>query len=254
MNKITIFIILFQSFVICQSQTYTTGIMTFNGSYSGQIDVTSTTVTLTLSGPDDRWLGIGFGVSCMTNNNDDVVMFDGTDLTDRNFVGIGNLPVSDGFSNQDWTITSNTISGGTRTLIATRARDTGDSNDFVFPLAEGGINFVWAYRGSPGFTLSSHGGNRGSIAAGFTLGLDDFISALDFSISPNPVKYSFDIELPQTVHHANIDIFDVFGKKIYAGIVSNLKSNLDVNSWNNGIYLVRVTSDNGTQTKRLIKQ
>ncbi|NNL16957.1 MAG: T9SS type A sorting domain-containing protein [Flavobacteriaceae bacterium] len=254
MKKITLFFILFLSAIISFSQTYSTGLMTFNGSYTGQVDVTASTVTLTLNGPDDRWLGIGFGVTCMTNNNDDVVMFDGTDLTDRNYVGIGNLPATDGLSNQDWAITSNTTNGGTRTLIATRDRDTGDSNDFVFPLAEGGINFVWAYRASPGFTLSSHGGNRGSLAAGFTLGLDDFIVTLDFNISPNPVKNSFDIELPQSVYHANIDIFDVYGKKIYKGIVSNLNSNLDVTSWNNGIYLVRITSNIGTQTKRLIKQ
>ncbi len=253
MKKITLFFFSFFSFMLSYSQTYSTGLMTFNGSYSGQIDVTAATVTLTLNGPEDRWLGIGFNVSCMTSGNDDVVMFDGTNLTDRNYIGVGVVPASDGVSNQDWTITSNTTSGGNRTLIATRDRDTGDTNDFVFPLAEGGINFVWAYRSGSGFSLTSHGGNRGSIASGFTLGVEDLILS-NFIISPNPVSTEFNIELPNRVESAKIQIFDVLGKQLISGEISKLNSTVEVSGLQSGVYMLRVINGNSSQTKRFIKQ
>lgn len=248
MKKIT-FLILFLTLTISFAQTWSTGVITFNGSYTGQVDVTSTTVTLTLIGPDDRWLGMGFGVTCMTSGNDDVVIFDGTNLSDRNFVGIGNQPAAD--VSQDWTIISNTTSTGTRTLIATRARDTGDSNDFVFPAAAGGINFVWAYKGSAGFNITSHSGNRGSASA--TLGINDFQAVFNFKITPNPVTTEFEVDLPDTIESANIEIFDILGKQISSGIITRFNSVVEVSNWHSGTYLVRVYSGEFSQTKRIIK-
>lgn len=249
MKKIT-FLILFFALTFSNAQTWSTGVITFNSNYSAQVDVTSTMVTLTLNGPDDRWLGMGFGVTCMTSGNDDVVIFDGTNLTDRNFVGIGVQPAAD-FS-QDWTIISNTTSAGTRTLIATRDRDTGDSNDFVFPAAAGGINFAWAYRGSPGFSITSHSGNRGSASA--TLGINDFQIPFNFKISPNPVTTEFKVDLPDTIESANIEVFDVLGKQISQGIITSFNSVVEVSNWHSGTYLVRVYSGEYSQTKRIIKQ
>jgi len=249
MKKIT-FLILFLTITFSFAQNWSTGVITFNGNYSGQVDVTPTTVTLTLIGPDDRWLGMGFGVTCMTSGNDDVVIFDGTNLTDRNYIGIGVQPAVD-FS-QDWTIISNTTSVGTRTLIATRARDTGDSNDFVFPAAAGGINFVWAYRGSAGFSITSHSGNRGSVSA--SLGIDDFKSHFNFKIFPNPVTTEFKVDLPNSIESANIDVFDILGKQIYSMVITSFNSVVEVSNWDNGTYLVRVSSGEYSQTKRIIKQ
>jgi len=253
MKKITLLIISILTITTSYSQTYTTGLITFNSSYEGQVDVTSSTVTLTLKGPDDRWLGMGFNVNCMNNGND-AVMFDGSTLTDRYFIGIGVVPTSDGISNQDWSITSSSTNLGIRTIVATRDRDTGDSNDFVFPLSEGAINFIWAYKSSAGYNFSSHGNNRGSVAAGFVLGVEDFNTQFDFLISPNPVASVFDIDLPDGITRATVDIYDVFGKQIFTKEISKLNSKFDIESWDTGLYLLRVRSEKGVQTKQLIKQ
>ena len=123
------------------AQTYSTGVMQFSSdaglNYGAQIDVnaTSNVVTLTLVGPSDRYLGIGFDTVNMLTAGKDCLIFNGTSLTDRSFNGNTGTPALDGV--QDWTITSNTINFGVRTLIATRARVATATNDFTFPAAAG---------------------------------------------------------------------------------------------------------------------
>lgn len=89
---------LFSVFVtICfyvNSQTYSTGMLTFATSpetFSAQIDVSQNLVTLTLIGPANRWLGLGFGTDNM-NAGEDVVIYDGSTLTDRYFGFPGQTP------------------------------------------------------------------------------------------------------------------------------------------------------------------
>lgn len=222
--------------------------------YGAQIDVTATEVTLTFGGPINRWLGIGFGVQSMTNGGD-VVIFDGTNLTDRTFIGIGSLPPLDSASggSSDWTIVGidTTTQPGFVGVEATRALSTGDANDYVFNLTDTAINLVWAMGAS--LTLVQHS-SRGITSSGFTLGVDDFHALSKLKISPNPVSSEFNIQLPSSIELANVEVYDVLGKMIYKNQVSNFNSNIDASSWHNGIYLVRLISGNVFQTKRIIKQ
>lgn len=253
MKKITLLILLLMV-SIGYSQTNSTGevmLSTTSGlEYSAQIDVTSTEATLTLVGPSDRWLGLGFGVTSMTSGGD-VVIFDGTSLTDRTFQGVGSTPTMD--TNQDWSITFNDVAAGVRTLTATRALNTGEANDYVFNLTDTSINLVWA-RGNGSFTIAYHGGsNRGITSSAFTLGVDEFALA-DFKISPNPVTTNFEVTLPASVTNANVAVYDVLGKQIYTDEISEFNSIIDASNWNSGIYMVRVSAGNASQTKRIIKQ
>ncbi len=246
------------------SQTNTTGPIEFVPlplAYGAQIDITSTEVTLTLVGPADRWMGVGFDVSSMTGG-EDVVIYSGgssTDtagtLTDRTFNGIGVIPSLDA-NQQDWNLITNDITtqAGARILVATRVLNTGVDNDHVFSLSDTSINLVWA-RGNGTLSLGNHGGSNRGIepAIGFTLGVEDF-DLSEFKISPNPVSTEFNIELPSAISNATIEVFDVLGKTIYSSEISRFNSVISVSNWNNGIYLVRVSSDNASHTKRIIKQ
>ena len=49
------------------AQTYSTGNVVFFGNFSGQIDVTNTTVTLKLVGPSTSWMGVGFNAQTMND-------------------------------------------------------------------------------------------------------------------------------------------------------------------------------------------
>ena len=265
MKKITFTALTFILFIgVLSSQTNSTGVINLSNTpgleYSAQIDITASEVKLTLTGPADRWLGLGLGVNSMTSGEDVVVYSGGTStntlgtISDRTFNGINVTPSLDG-AMQNWNLITNDITtqAGDRILVATRGLNTGVDNDYVFSLTDTSINLVWA-RGNGTLSLSNHGGsNRGITSTGFTLGISDFVLN-EFKISPNPVSTVFKVELPDTVENANVGIYDVLGKQLYSGEISKLISKIDVTDFSNGIYLVRVSNGNSSQTKRIIKQ
>ncbi|WP_299224494.1 T9SS type A sorting domain-containing protein [uncultured Psychroserpens sp.] len=266
MKKITLAIIALLFFNLTYSQTYTTGMINLSNTsgleFSVQIDVNPTTVTLTMIGPDNRWLGLGFGVQGMTSG-EDVVIYDGTNLTDRyyGFEGqepgqdaTGITPTEDLEGERDWTIVSDVLDSGMRTIVATRATVTGNNNDYEFSASATSIELAWARSRFEGYNLEWHGTtNRGITMQGLTLSQDDF-QLNDFSISPNPGKEYFTINLPNSANETSIDVYDILGKKVYATKISSLVSTVDVSKWNDGIYLVRVSNENATTSKRFIKQ
>lgn len=255
MKKVTLLL----SFLIASlalAQTNSTGLVTLSNSpglvYQAQIDVTSTEVILTLIGPSDRWLGMGFDAQSMTAGQD-VVIFDGTNLTDRTFQGIGVIPALD--ANQDWTIQSNNVNSGVRTIIGTRPISTPDASDYDFNLTDTSLNVVWA-RGDGTFTLGYHGAtNKGPTTIGFTLGVNDF-SKQEFSIYPNPSSNTFTLELPTQQEGLLMEVYDVLGKKIVSKKLDGFNTNpvINVTSWNKGVYLVKLSSEHAVQTKKFIKQ
>jgi len=258
MKKITLQIFSFLCLIsaISFGQTYTTGAQPFsvNGVIDGKIEINVTTnlVTLTLIGPSSGWLAIGFDTSSHSNGKD-VVFITGTTLSsisDRRFGSGHNTPSAD--AQQDWTITSNTVNGSVRTVLATRARDTGDSNDYVFPVSPTSLNVVGAYRNN--FTISEHDDFGDTTVTFSVLGVDDY-NKIQFSMSPNPVTSDLKILLPNHLNDLGIEIFDVLGRPIYNEDFKNTNSAvIDVSAWNRGVYLVRVINDNSSLTKRFVKQ
>ncbi|MCB0445275.1 MAG: T9SS type A sorting domain-containing protein [Gelidibacter sp.] len=260
MKKITLAFLGFLFSIATFAQTYTTGTMVLidDGDifYSAKIDVTSSLVTLTLNGPDGRFLGFGFGVQSMTYGGDVVMFLDDTDtpehvfaLTDRTFQGIGVPPILD--NNQDWTIVSNDLNAGQRTVVATRALNTGHDGDYVFSTSDTSIDYVFSV--GFGYDLNYHGTNRGISMQSITLSQDEF-AINDFKIAPNPAKSKFTLSLPNADNNAKLEVFDVLGKKLLTKNLNKITSTMDVSKWNSGVYLIRVITDNGTQTKRFIKQ
>lgn len=80
----------------------------------------------------------------------------------------------------------------------------------------------------------------------------------DFSISPNPATSKLNIKLNRALlvdKDLDLSVYDVLGKKVYHRTeLSALETSVDVSKWNRGIYLVRVTSNDATYTKRFVKQ
>jgi len=75
-----------------------------------------------------------------------------------------------------------------------------------------------------------------------------------FTISPNPGRDRLNLRLSKLNNNAAVEVFDVLGKKIYADRINAITKSVNVSQWNNGVYLVRLTTDAGTQTKRFVKQ
>ena len=163
-------LILFLCFsIMAFSQSFSTGEVQLLTNLSAKIDIDgpSETTTLTLEGPSNAWFAIGFGALNMTNGAD-VFRTDGTVITDARSTGRF-LPTAD--ASQDWVLESNTVSGGTRTIVATRANNTGDSDDFVFDAAAGSIPLIYAHGSTS--TYAYHGATRGFTTVGVTLGISE---------------------------------------------------------------------------------
>ena len=173
MKKSTLLLAFLLLFILPSAfaQTYTTGVVNLSSTaglaMTAKIDV-GTQVTLTLTGPSGRWFALGFNASSMTNGTDVVGVHSATTLSafDCKLTGFA-APVTD--AQQNWTITSDVVNAGIRTIIATRALNTGDANDYIFPASPTAISLIWSRSSTASFSYSNHGGsNRGITAASFT--------------------------------------------------------------------------------------
>ena len=153
------------------AQSFTTGIVNLSSTpglaMSVKLDISSN-VTMTLVGPSGRWFALGFGAQNMEPETDVVAVNSAGTLSsfDAKLIGYA-APVADPL--QNWTITSNQVVSGVRTIFATRPLDTGDANDYTFSAEEGTLSLIWARGSSNSFTYGYHGGsNRGVENATFT--------------------------------------------------------------------------------------
>lgn len=93
-----------------------------------------------------------------------------------------------------------------------------------------------------------------NISAGTTLGIDQFSIVNDFKISPNPSTSELNIQLSEVNDDLKVEVFDILGKRILIKDISQVNTRINVSGWESGVYLVKVSNDGSTQTKRFIKQ
>ncbi|MEM5564427.1 T9SS type A sorting domain-containing protein [Psychroserpens sp. AS72] len=87
------------------------------------------------------------------------------------------------------------------------------------------------------------------------LNTENFEEITKFNISPNPASLNLNVSIPSSIENATLRVFDLLGKKVIEEEVGSLQTiSVDVSKWNTGVYIVRVSSDDVTQTKRFIKQ
>ncbi|GGI57919.1 T9SS type A sorting domain-containing protein [Winogradskyella haliclonae] len=268
MKKITLLCFLIATSFAFSQNNWTTGEVNLDGgNFSVQFDINGNTnvVTMTMKGPVGVWLAVAPNVGAnntMGNANDDCIVFNNNGLEDRFMQGFTGQPVLDNSSDSDdeWTLEQNTDDGTVRTVVATRAINTGDSQDFVFPEnTQASFPILWA-KGNGTLGFGYHGnlasGNRGGTVASIVLSNEDFqLNPARFTISPNPSTNDLNIGiLYDASRDYNLEVYDVLGKQIYRGQLIKDDSTIDVRSWRRGVYLVKLSSDQSTQTKRFIKQ
>lgn len=166
MKKLVLFILFMLASLGLQAQSKTTGTVNLLSGMTAELVLnnSTTTATLTLTGPSDRWFALQFGIFPGTSGGgmaagQDLVYYNGTTLVDAVHNGVGATPSNDAVNN--WTVTSNTVSGSTRTIVATRAFNTGDANDHTFVYSNPNIDFAFARSQSASYGLAYHGPNRG---------------------------------------------------------------------------------------------
>ena len=75
-----------------------------------------------------------------------------------------------------------------------------------------------------------------------------------FSIYPNPGTSHLNINLPYQSSNTKVEVFNVLGKQIFSQVFSGLSTSINISKWNSGVYLIRLSNDEGNVTKRFIKQ
>jgi len=77
-------------------------------------------------------------------------------------------------------------------------------------------------------------------------------SQADFVISPNPAKNFISLKTNIQTSELNVSIYDVSGKEIISEQNFETSSSIDISGLKNGIYIVKLSSENITITKKLV--
>ena len=87
-----------------------------------------------------------------------------------------------------------------------------------------------------------------------TISVDSFTFE-DLSITPNPTSESFTVQSSQLISETTILLYDIQGKKLFSEKIlpQNGKLTMEVSSFENGIYFVKISSEGNTVIKKLIK-
>ena len=79
-----------------------------------------------------------------------------------------------------------------------------------------------------------------------------FIKDNSISIYPNPTNSVINIKCDNTIK--SIELFDVQGRVLVTKMVSDYSEVLDISNKANGIYFLKITSENGIKIEKLIKE
>ena len=251
MKKITFLTLFLLAFSFLNAQ-FTSGEVALttntNNNMNVTIETTATDVTLTLMGPDNKWFAVGFGGIDMATVSD-VFVYDGTGNFDK--VGHNQTDPTDD-TNQDWTIISNTVDGIYRTIQATRPLSTSDSNDYTFINDASNIDVIWAYGNS--LTLAYHAARYFETITRTAVANINNDKQIQFSMYPNPTNTDLNIVLPSNIESAQVEIYDILGKRILKKELQASFNSLDVTHIKTGVYLIKIIGEgNSFGVKQFVK-
>jgi Secretion system C-terminal sorting domain/DOMON domain len=212
-----------------------------------RIDTSTTTVTLTLKGESSRWLAIGFGTNAntMATCTD---MFIWNDTPDRDYTTntVGNsghnMPTAD--VDQSWTIVSDTVASGIRTVVATRALVS--TGDYTFVNNSSGIYIIFAQGDIS--TLAYHG--TANVHSPAALSRFAYLAREEFSLNtasiyPNPSSGMLTVKTKTGLD--KITVYSQTGGLIKTIPVEGQKEDNEINvsGLATGIYIFEL--QNGTE-------
>ncbi|GEJ45191.1 MULTISPECIES: DOMON domain-containing protein [unclassified Chryseobacterium] len=214
-----------------------------------KLDTTPSGVTITVTGDSNSMLGIGFGTVGMASGSDGFI-YNSSANRDYTFVGM-TTPNAD--AAQDWTQTSNTVSGSTRTVVATRSL-SGGAGDFAIANAAGTINIFYS-RKSGGTSLGYHDAGRGYATLTMTaasLSTNEIAAnSKKVNFYPNPAKATVSFKNFDKIK--SVDIYEATGRKVKS--LKPESESISVEDLRSGSYYVEILLKDGTTSyEKLIKE
>lgn len=241
---LTIFCTCIMTFSYAQ---FTTGVVNLTGSTRTiRIDTNATTVVMTLTGNSTHWLGVGFNGFSMSEVTD---MFIFNSTTNLDYVAPGGHFIPSADAVQSWTIVSNTVVSGVRTLVVSRPLVS--AGDYTFLNDNSSINIIFSEGSTT--TLAYHGNNPHApqTLTRTALGVESF-SLQSSKIYPNPSKGEFTIKTNTKL--SQINIYSELGKLIKSiSVEDDLNTNeVSVNGLSTGIYFLELQNDTEKSWKKVV--
>lgn len=120
------------------------------------------------------------------------------------------------------------------------------------------VNFIPTTAGTYYF-----GVNVSSTSAPWYLGVDDFavyatplantsFNNAGFKFYPNPVKDVLNLSYTQNI--SKVTVYNIIGQEVTTKAINDNQSQIDMSALSKGTYMVKVTTDNGTKTIKVIKE
>lgn len=85
----------------------------------------------------------------------------------------------------------------------------------------------------------------------FPVGINEH--QINVSVYPNPTTGQFRIQNSE-FRIQSVEVYDVFGKLISSTEVNDNDVTVDISNYTNGVYFARIRTENGTVTKKVVKQ
>jgi hypothetical protein len=237
--------------VFAFAQTKSTGNVTMGGMTAKiDLDSSTSTVTYTLTGPSTKWFALGLNATSMSTNTPiDVVQY-GTALLDRSLGGGHSAPSTDATNNL--TLVSNTVTGTTRTIVATRPLSTGDTRDYTFNYETiNTLNVIWAI--GPGTSVSAQHATMGTRTLTFSPVAGVTTPTMEsLVLYPVPAANVVTIDNKAGLLIDSVKIFDINARlvKELTPATSAEATPVDISSLETGTYFMEITGGGNKTVKK----
>ena len=86
------------------------------------------------------------------------------------------------------------------------------------------------------------------------LSIEDQLLSRQFAVYPNPVQNDLNISFPKDVVRANLKVYNVLGSKVLEVEVASSNNKVDVSGLVSGMYIATITSNNMSNSFKIIKK
>jgi hypothetical protein len=118
------------------------------------------------------------------------------------------------------------------------------------------FSYTFTVVGTNDYFCGVHGAASmsGTITVQENLGVEDFESGSSFNVYPNPSDSRLNIQLKQGIINGQIEIFDMLGKQVINHTLNSENlSTINISELNSGLYLIKVSFEGSSETKRFVK-
>lgn len=116
-------------------------------------------------------------------------------------------------------------------------------------------SYTFTVVGANDYLCGVHGAfsMSGTITVENNLGVNDFKMGSSFNIYPNPSNSILNIALKNGITNGTLEVFDMLGKKAMSQTLnSDVFRSIDISNLNSGLYLIKISFEGNSETKRFI--